>query len=87
MGSACAFVSHGVGIAIVNRIMAREYLWRGIEIRPFQPPMPHRYAFVTSAAAPMARVTAAFLDHCRASFREMMDAEEIAELDKPVVSG
>jgi len=68
VGSACVFAGLGVGIAIVNELMARDYVSRGVVLRPFRPRVLHEYAFMTATAAPPSRVTQAFLAQCRASF-------------------
>lgn len=68
VGSACAFVRHGVGVAILNELMARDAARGGVQLRPFRPRVLHDYAFITATAAPMAKVTEAFLAHCQESF-------------------
>ncbi|MBB6250154.1 LysR substrate-binding domain-containing protein [Nitrospirillum iridis] len=75
VGSACAFAAQGVGVAIVNEFMARDHAWRGVHIRTFRPQILHKYAFITASAAPMAKVTEAFLIHCRNALKMDVAAE------------
>ena len=65
-GSACALAARGVGIAIVNRLLARGYLRDGLVMRGFAPPITHQYAFVTSINLRGSRLVSAFLDEARA---------------------
>jgi DNA-binding transcriptional LysR family regulator len=78
VGSACAFVRHGVGVAILNELMARDAARGGVLLRPFRPRVLHDYAFITASAAPMAKVTEAFLAHCRKAFAELKAATQAA---------
>jgi DNA-binding transcriptional LysR family regulator len=68
VGSACAFARRGVGIAIINELLALPYSGKGLELRRFSPNIKHEYAFMTSSAAPMNRVTQRFYDHCSEYF-------------------
>jgi DNA-binding transcriptional LysR family regulator len=68
VGAACAFARSGTGIAIVNEMLAVQYGGSGILLRRFEPDIPHEYAFMTSADAPMTRVTRRFYEHCRDFF-------------------
>ena len=67
-GSACALASRGVGIAIVNQLLARSYVRDDLVLRAFDPPIVHQYAFVTAVNAKPSRLVAAFLDEARAAF-------------------
>lgn len=68
-GSACALAARGVGIAIVNELLARRYLSPPLVARPFKPDITHDYAFVTSAASRPSRLTLAFHEEARRSFQ------------------
>lgn len=69
VGSACAFAGRGLGIAIVNELMAESFLKRELVLRPFRPRLPHEFVFITSALTPMNRLTQTFLDEARKYFR------------------
>ena len=68
VAAACALARSGTGIAIINEMLGLLYSHRQIVFRRFSPNVPHDYAFMTSADAPMTRVTQRFLDHCRDYF-------------------
>lgn len=67
-GSACALAARGVGIAIVNALLARSYLRAPLVARPFEPDIRHGYAFVTSALSRPSRLATAFRDEAMALF-------------------
>lgn len=69
IGSACVFASLGVGVAIVNELMAASYIGHGVTIRPFRPRIPHDYAFMTAESVPLPKAAQAFIAHCRVQFR------------------
>ncbi|MEO9131287.1 MAG: LysR family transcriptional regulator [Sphingomonas sp.] len=64
-GSACALASRNIGIAIVNALLARSYIRPPLVQRPFDPPITHQYAFVTSALSRPSRLTMAFKEEAR----------------------
>ena len=66
VGSACALAAHGLGVAVVNELMARACLGPSVVARVFRPQILHEYAFITSALAPMSRLAAALLEEARA---------------------
>ncbi len=68
VGSACAFAGRGMGIAIVNELMAKSFLRDNLVLRPFRPKILHEFVFITSALTPMSRLTQAFLDEVRRYF-------------------
>ena len=68
IGASCALAARGVGVAVVNELMARTYRGMGVSFIPFKPEIEHQYAFVASAQIPMSRAAEAFLDHCKTWF-------------------
>ena len=76
VGSACAFAAQGIGIAIVNDLMARNFVRDGMTTRVFRPRILHEYAFMTSALAPMNRLAAALLEEAEAYFGELASAQK-----------
>jgi DNA-binding transcriptional LysR family regulator len=68
VGSACAIATAGLGVAIVNALLAENFARPGVAIRVFRPQILHEYAFMTSALAPMNRLAAAFLEEARSHF-------------------
>lgn len=69
VGSACAFAAHGLGVAIVNELLARPFLREAIVIRKFRPRIVQEYAFVTSASAAQKRLAKEFLEEARRYFK------------------
>lgn len=61
IGSACGLAARGVGITIVNALLARPYLRDGLVARPFRPEMRHEYAFATAAVPGPTRLAREFL--------------------------
>ncbi|PIC00296.1 LysR family transcriptional regulator [Caulobacter sp. X] len=70
VGSACAFAAAGLGVAIVNALLATNYLKPGMAVRVFRPQILHDYAFMTSALAPPGRLANALLEQARQYFAE-----------------
>jgi DNA-binding transcriptional LysR family regulator len=64
-GSACALAARGMGIAIVNGLLAKSYIRPPLVQRPFEPPIIHEYAFVTSSLSRPSRLTLDFKDEAR----------------------
>ncbi len=65
VATACAFVQRGLGIALVNEVLAQQFVGERMQLRPFAPEIAVEYGFITSKHAPMARVTEAFFTHCK----------------------
>jgi len=70
-GSACALAARGVGIAIVNRLLARGYIRDGLVMRGFAPAITHQYAFVTSINLRGSRLVSAFMEEARAELAKI----------------
>ncbi len=68
IGSACALAMRGVGLTIVNRLLAGPYIRDGLVERPFEPRLRQDYAFVTSSETVPSRLAKEFLADCRAHF-------------------
>jgi len=77
VGSACAFAAQGLGIAIVNGLMARNFAKGDTVTRVFRPQILHQYVFMTSALAPMNRLARAFLDETKVYFAQQPQAVTI----------
>lgn len=66
--SACALARQGIGIAIVNELLATGYLNSDVVAVPFEPAIFHDYAFITSAQTPKSRLVAEFQKVATAHF-------------------
>lgn len=85
IGSACALAARGLGIALVNALLARAYLSDEVAIRPLRPRLAQDYAFVTSALAEPSRLAQAFLGHAKRHFEaSRQDPGGEAVMDEPV---
>jgi len=69
IGASCALAAQGIGVAIVNEMMAQTYQDLGVVLVPFHPHIEHEYAFVSSTQIPMSRVARAFFEHCCTYFQ------------------
>jgi DNA-binding transcriptional LysR family regulator len=74
VGSACALAGRGLGIAIVNQLLARSYVRGNIVMRGFRPRLVHEYAFVTSALSAPTRIADAFRKHATEYFAKLEGA-------------
>lgn len=68
VGSACALAARGLGIAMVNQLLAKPYLRSHCVVRPFSPQLQNDYAFVVSALAAPTRLTTEFLKQSQSYF-------------------
>ena len=68
IGSACALAARGLGVAIVNALLARPYLRDGLVALPFRPELRHEYAFVSAAVPGPTRLAREFLVETKAWF-------------------
>lgn len=71
VGSACAFAARGLGVAIVNALLAETFIRPGVTLRTFRPQILHDYAFMTSALAPPSRLASALLEDAQAYFNAL----------------
>ncbi len=68
VATACAYVQRQLGIAIINRVLAQQYLNSQLKLIPLKPSIHHHYGFIYSAYAPMPKLVAAFCQHCTQFF-------------------
>ena len=71
IGSACALAARGIGVAIVNALLARGHLGPPLRAVPFAPAISQDYAFVTSALSRSTRLTVAFREEVRSYFEKL----------------
>lgn len=70
--SACAFVAHGVGVAIVDAITASEHDDRGVVVRPFEPRVTFDIGLVYPPERPVGPLLKSFLDLLKARMRPFL---------------
>jgi DNA-binding transcriptional LysR family regulator len=68
---ACTFAKRNLGIALVNELLAKQYVDNDMVLLPLTHKIKHEYGFVTSSHAPMNRLTKAFYLHCKESFNNL----------------
>lgn len=71
VGSACALAARGLGVTLVNRLLARSYLGPDLVVRNFAPRLTNEYAFVTSTLVAPSRLTLEFLQVTRDYFKNL----------------
>lgn len=64
VGTACAFARMGVGIAVVNEVLANHYADDSVVIRPLRCDIRHQYGFITASRVPMSLPVSRFFSLC-----------------------
>ncbi len=59
--SACALAAKGLGVTLVNDLMAKDYAHLPIAVRPLAENLPHRFALATSESAPTSATMREFM--------------------------
>jgi DNA-binding transcriptional LysR family regulator len=77
--SACGMVAAGLGVTLVNELMAKDYAHLPITIRPVAAPMDHAFAFAVSNDTPPTRTALNFIE---SATRQLILIG--AEIDNPV---
>ena len=62
VASACGLVAEGLGVAIVNELMARDYMHLGLTYRLMTEDLPHRFAFASLIDTPLTAGCQHFVD-------------------------
>lgn len=70
VSSACALSAQGLGVTLVNRLMAMDFADMTVEMRPFHPKITHHFAFATAERTPAGATASAFIESASAFFRE-----------------
>jgi DNA-binding transcriptional LysR family regulator len=68
VGSACNFVAHGLGISLVNRLMAGEFTHLPIALVKLEVDIQNHYSIATKKGLPLSKTGALFLDHLKEHF-------------------
>ncbi len=68
VGTACALAARGLGVALVNQLLASSYVRPGMVVCRFEPRLSNEYAFVTSALSMPSRLVQEFLKQTRRHF-------------------
>ncbi len=69
VSSACGLVANGLGVTLVNELMAMDYADLALTIRPLALTIPHSFAFAVAERGPISAVAEAFINTALAEFR------------------
>lgn len=75
--SACALAARGLGVTLVNELMARDFAHLPIEIRPLRERLLHRFAFAVTDGVPPTEIARQFMETSIARFRSLLTEEPI----------
>jgi DNA-binding transcriptional LysR family regulator len=64
VATACAFAKRGLGVAIVNGLLADQFASDTV-LCNFSPKIKVQYGFISSAHTPMSRLTESFFNYCK----------------------
>lgn len=76
--SACGMAAAGLGVTLVNELMARDYAHLPIVIRPIVEPMDHAFAFAVSDEIPPTRAASNFIESAAKQLKGMVPAWDSA---------
>ena len=65
VGAACSFVAEGLGVSIVNGLLASHFRHLPIVTRPFRPVLPYTFGLAFRANEPRSQVVIAFAEHLK----------------------
>jgi len=68
VATACTFAKRNMGIAIVNELLAEQYVDSDMVLIPLTSTITYEFGFITSAHAPMSRLTERFYQFCEDYF-------------------
>lgn len=74
--SACALAARGIGVTLVNELMARDFAHLPIEIRPLRERLLHRFAFGVTEGVPPTEIARQFIDTSIARFRSLLAEDQ-----------
>ena len=65
VGAACSFVAEGLGVSIVNGLLASHFMHLPIVSRPFRPALPYEFGLAFRADEPRSQLVTAFAKHLK----------------------
>ncbi|WP_226781142.1 LysR family transcriptional regulator [Oceaniglobus trochenteri] len=71
VSSACGLAAEGVGVTLVNRLMAMDFAGMAVEFRPFHPTIRNDFAFATADRTPPGATAEAFIAQASGFFRAL----------------
>lgn len=76
VSAACGFAAQGIGIAIVNRLMAQDFRHLSLVTVPLRPAISHVFALGFLKSRPLSTTARAFADHSATWLRELSGQRE-----------
>ena len=70
--SACSLAASGLGVTLVNELMARDYDHLSVTFRPVKSELPHRFAFAMAEQTPLSNAAQNFTDLCEERFKALL---------------
>nr|WP_282615515.1 LysR family transcriptional regulator [Pseudomonas violetae] len=70
VGAACSFVAEGLGVSIVNGLLASHFAHLPIVTRPFRPALPYAFGLAFRRDEPRPGVVSAFAEHLKQRLSE-----------------
>ena len=70
--SACSLAASGLGVTLVNELMARDYDHLSVTFRPVKSELPHRFAFAMAEQTPLSNAAQNFMDLCEERFKALL---------------
>lgn len=77
--SACALAAQGLGVTLVNELMAKDYARMPIVVRPLKEHLVHRFVFATNGRISQSIVGRAFVAAATRYFHEVLEVSADAE--------
>jgi DNA-binding transcriptional LysR family regulator len=65
VSAACAFVAQGVGVSIINALLANDFSGLPIVTRPLTPALPYRFGLIFRSDLPRSKAVSAFAEHLK----------------------
>ncbi len=72
VGSACGLVASGIGVTLVNELMALDYAHMPVVIRPLEAEMTHNFAFAVAEDVPLGSSAEAFIQRSTEMLKTML---------------
>jgi DNA-binding transcriptional LysR family regulator len=70
VGAACSFVAEGLGVSIVNGLLASHFAHLPIVTRPFRPALPYAFGLAFRHDEPRPSIVSAFAEHLKQRLSE-----------------
>lgn len=76
VSAACAFVAEGMGVSIINALLASDFTDLPIVTRPFRPVLPYAFGLIFRSDLPRSRVVSAFAEHLNKRLQQVIASSD-----------